>query len=134
MAREFSPSASQERAINLFSLTFDGTHAGAKAVLTAAGLPENGIPVDMTPAKAKKLTDDELRAAFGVAVVDAASASANGIAEVQAIRDERNAEGLRWQRIHQDRRDAANAYARGEYVPVERESFYEAGGKIWEAE
>lgn len=93
MARDFEPSASQQRAISLFGLTFDGTHAGAKAVLTAAGLTENGIPNGLTPAKAKKLSDDELRAAFGVQVVNATAASvagANALATERAER-ERNA-------------------------------------------
>lgn len=134
MARDFEPSASQERAIALFGLTFDGTHAGAKAVLTAAGLTENGIPAGLTPQKAKKLSDDELRAAFGVSIADAATASATGAAAIQARRDERNAADSMWRQIHQERRDAANAYARGEYVPAEREWFYEAGGLIWEGE
>lgn len=89
MARDFEPSASQQRAINLFGLSFDGTHAGAKAVLTAAGLTENGIPAGLTPAKAKKLSDDELRAAFGVQVADAETASQAGAATLAAERAER---------------------------------------------
>jgi hypothetical protein len=121
MARDFDPSASQQRAIALFGLTFDGTHAGAKAVLSAAGLTENGIPNGLTPVAARKLSDDELRAAFGVATVDASTASATGIAAVQAHRDERAADRLRWQEIHRARRDAENARIRaiqyGEYVP-----------------
>ena len=134
MARDFDPSASQQRAISLFGLTFDGTHAGAKAVLTAAGLTENGLPNGLTPARAKKLSDDELRAAFGVAVTDAETASAAGLAAVQARRDELAAEASRWHQVHRERRDAANAFARGEYVPAERPQFYEAGGLLWEDE
>jgi TRAP-type uncharacterized transport system substrate-binding protein len=111
MARDFEPSASQRRAINLFGLSFDGTHAGAKAVLSAAGLTENGIPNGLTPAKAKKLGDDELRAAFGVVVVDAAAVSAQGAAAVQAIRDERATTTDRINAAFQARRDAMNAYA-----------------------
>src|SRR5688572_13840674 len=86
MAREFTPSASQERALALFGLACDDTHAGAKAVLLAAGLTENGIPAGLTPQKAKKLSDEELRAAFGVAVADAATASEAGLAEIEAAR------------------------------------------------
>lgn len=120
MARDFDPSASQQRAISLFGLTFDGTHAGAKAVLTAAGLTENGIPSGLSPVASKKLSDDELRAAFGVTIVDTATASTIGAAAIQAARDERNAESLRWQQIRRDRRDAENARIEarrnGEYI------------------
>lgn len=38
MAREFTPSASQERAIVLFGLTFDGTHEARPQFVEAGGL------------------------------------------------------------------------------------------------
>lgn len=100
MARDFDPSASQQRAINVFGLTFDGTHAGAKAVLTAAGLTENGIPSGLSPVAARKLSDDELRAAFGVEVADASTASAEAAERLATERTRSAEERERLRRIY----------------------------------
>lgn len=134
MAREFTPSASQERTIALFGLTFDGTHAGAKAVLTAAGLTENGIPNGLSPAKAKKLSDDDLRSAFGVVVADAETASAAGLATIEQARAERNATDSMWRQIHQDRRDAENARIDASHRGADLPQYIQAGGLLWETD
>lgn len=118
MAKEFPTSASQERLLALFGLTCDGTTDHAKAILNAAGLPENGIPAGLTPQKAKRLGDDELVALFPNAAT--ASAVAAGTASVQAARDARNSEALYWQTRQRARRDAENQriddIQRGRYV------------------
>ena len=135
MARDFDPSASQRRAITLFGLTFDGTHAGAKAVLTAAGLSEAGIPNGLSLVTARKLSDDELRAAFGMVVVDAEAASAIGTATIQSHRAERNADAAEWDRTNRERRQAANDRIRnGASYDIDDPMYIYAGGKEWEVE
>lgn len=108
MAREFPTSASQDRMISLFGLTCDGTTAHAQAVLTAAGLPSNGIPVGLTPQKAKKLTDAEIVAMFPSA--NTATAVETATAEVEKARAESA-------RRHGEYLDSINAWKRG---PVAR--------------
>lgn len=66
MARDFEITVSQQRALDLFGLACSGGFTDAKLVLLGAGLTENGVPSGLTPREAKKLSDDELKTAFGV--------------------------------------------------------------------
>lgn len=110
MAREFPTSASQDRMIRLFSLTCDGTTDHAKAVLSAAGLPGNGIPSGLSPAAARKLTDDALVAMFPSASTEGAVEA--GTAATDAAKAERNRRDDEYRAREKAARDAETARIR----------------------
>lgn len=82
---QYPSSKGQERTLALFGLECDGTFVHALSVLKAAGLPGDGRPEGMTPHAAKKLSDDELRAALPTPT-GLASAVAAGTAAIAAKR------------------------------------------------
>lgn len=57
-------SATQLRVCKLFGFQEPQTYAHAAAILTAAGLPADGVPAGETWRSVKKLTDEQLRAAL----------------------------------------------------------------------
>ena len=92
-----------------------------RQAIEAAG--PDGIPSGQTWRSMKKLSDDEVRAAFGQ--IAPSFESDRRAANIDAARNYVPP-------TIGDRIRAAKA--RGEYVPAEREWFYEAGGLIWEGE